>query len=281
MDLQCEKSFGKLRLGPFQPYVGRRLFREALFKHKASYCFTSHTEAPHKVGFIWIRDVLLTLLKLHTKRVLFGSGMFYSPYWSFTQSDFYLDQGCFTYLTEAPHKVIFTWIRDVLLTLLKLQTKRVLFGSGMFYLPYWSSTQSDFYLDQGCFTYLAEAPHKEGFIWIRHVLLTLLKLHTKWFLFGSGMFYLPYWSSTQSEFYLDQGCFTYLTKAPHKVSFIWIRNVFQAQYTVKWRVFCPNRESINLVHYYVQIMSVGFIRIYITKVTSICINCVHILSKNH
>ena len=207
-------------------------------------CFTYLTEAPQKVGFIWIKDVLPTLLKLHTKWVLLGSGMFYLPYWSSTQSgfyldqgcfylpywsstqsEFYLDQGCFTYLTEALHKVGFIWIRDVLPTLLKLHTKWVLFGSGMFYLPYWSSTQSESYLDQGCFTYLTEAPHKVSLIWIRDVLLTLLKLHTKYVLFGSGMFYLPYWSSTQSVFYLDQGCFTYLTEAPYKVGFIWIRDV--------------------------------------------------------
>ena len=69
------------------------------------------------------------------------------------------------------------------------------------------------------------------------------------------MFYSPYLSSTQREFYLDQGCFTYLTEAPYKVGFIWIRDVFQAQYTVKRRVFRPNGESENLINYYVQVMS--------------------------
>ena len=158
------------------------------------------TEAPYKVGFIWIRDILLTLLNLHTKWVLFGWGIFTLLYWS-------------------PHKVNFIWIRDVLLTLQKLHTKWVLFGSGMFYLHYWSFIQSEFYLDQGWFTYLTEASCRVSFIWIRDGLLTLLKFHTKWVLFGSGMFYLPYWSFTQSEFYLDQGCFTYLTEAPYKVRF--------------------------------------------------------------
>ena len=54
--------------------------KEKAFKLFNGYSHTCLTEAPHKVGFIWIRDVSLTLLKLHTKWVLFGSGMFCLPY---------------------------------------------------------------------------------------------------------------------------------------------------------------------------------------------------------